>query len=121
LPKQELWRRGLSTSNTTSPLSSVVECTRRSGALVCARDIDPPIFARTAGRLTNCSPLRFASDNLASGLGYQAGGRAARSLIIQPWAVALAVLFSTLVGRSFGWYPALRASRLAPIEAIRTA
>jgi hypothetical protein len=27
---------------------------------VCARDIDPPIFARTAGGLTNCSPLRFA-------------------------------------------------------------
>ena len=43
------------------------------------------------------------------------------SLIIQPWAVALAVLFSTLVGILFGWYPALRASRLAPIEAIRTA
>ena len=43
------------------------------------------------------------------------------SLIIQPWAVALAVLFSMLVGILFGWYPALRASRLAPIEAIRTA
>ena len=43
------------------------------------------------------------------------------SLIIQPWAVVLAVLFSMLVGILFGWYPALRASRLAPIEAIRTA
>jgi putative ABC transport system permease protein len=43
------------------------------------------------------------------------------SLIIEPWAVALAVLFSMLVGILFGWYPALRASRLAPIEAIRTA
>jgi len=43
------------------------------------------------------------------------------SLIVEPWAVASAVLFSMLVGILFGWYPALRASRLAPIEAIRTA
>jgi putative ABC transport system permease protein len=43
------------------------------------------------------------------------------SLIVDPWAVASAVLFSMLVGVLFGWYPALRASRLAPIEAIRTA
>jgi putative ABC transport system permease protein len=43
------------------------------------------------------------------------------SLIVEPWAVVSAVLFSMLVGILFGWYPALRASRLAPIEAIRTA
>jgi putative ABC transport system permease protein len=43
------------------------------------------------------------------------------SLIIEPWAVASAVLFSMLVGVCFGWYPALRASGLEPIEAIRTA
>jgi putative ABC transport system permease protein len=42
------------------------------------------------------------------------------SLIVEPWAVASAVVFSMLVGILFGWYPALRASRLAPIEAIRT-
>jgi putative ABC transport system permease protein len=39
------------------------------------------------------------------------------SLIVDSWAVASAVLFSMLVGILFGWYPALRASRLAPIEA----
>ena len=43
------------------------------------------------------------------------------SLIVDYWAVISAVLFSMLVGILFGWYPALRASRLAPIEAIRTA
>jgi len=43
------------------------------------------------------------------------------SLIVDYWAVVSAVLFSMLVGILFGWYPALRASRLAPIEAIRTA
>lgn len=42
------------------------------------------------------------------------------SLIVEPWAVASAVVFSMLVGILFGWYPALRASRFAPIEAIRT-
>jgi putative ABC transport system permease protein len=42
------------------------------------------------------------------------------SLIVDYWAVISAVLFSMLVGILFGWYPALRASRLAPIEAIRT-
>jgi putative ABC transport system permease protein len=42
------------------------------------------------------------------------------SLMVEPWAVLSAVLFSMLVGIFFGWYPALQASRLAPIEAIRT-
>jgi putative ABC transport system permease protein len=41
------------------------------------------------------------------------------SLIVEPWAVASAVLFSMLVGILFGWYPAVRASRLAPVEAIK--
>jgi putative ABC transport system permease protein len=43
------------------------------------------------------------------------------SLMIEPSAAISAVLFSMLIGIFFGWYPALRASRLEPIEAIRTA
>jgi putative ABC transport system permease protein len=42
------------------------------------------------------------------------------SLIVDPWSVTLAVASSVLVGVFFGSYPALRASMLDPIEAIRS-
>jgi putative ABC transport system permease protein len=40
-------------------------------------------------------------------------------LLIEPQWIVLAVLFSGFMGVFFGWYPALRASRLDPIEALR--
>jgi putative ABC transport system permease protein len=40
-------------------------------------------------------------------------------LVATPWAVVLAVTFSAAVGIFFGIYPARRASRLSPIEALR--
>jgi putative ABC transport system permease protein len=42
------------------------------------------------------------------------------SLILDPWSVTLAVASSVLVGVLFGSYPALRASMLDPVEAIRS-
>jgi putative ABC transport system permease protein len=39
---------------------------------------------------------------------------------VAPWSVALAVGMAAAVGVIFGFFPALRASRLSPIQALRT-
>jgi putative ABC transport system permease protein len=39
--------------------------------------------------------------------------------LVQPWAILLALGFSASVGVFFGYYPATRAAKLDPIEALR--
>lgn len=40
-------------------------------------------------------------------------------IIIQPWSIIMSFAVCTLTGIFFGWYPAKKAARLDPIEAIR--
>ena len=56
---------------------------------------------------------------LGVGAAYIISNAAGWPLLIEPASIILAVLFSGLVGVFFGWYPALRASRLDPIDALR--
>lgn len=41
------------------------------------------------------------------------------STVVSPWVVLIAFVFSFSVGVFFGWYPAFKASRLDPIQALR--
>ena len=58
---------------------------------------------------------------IAIGLGGSALGAHALNLpfVFEPMVVVAAVLFSAGVGVGFGFFPARRAARLDPIEALR--
>ena len=56
---------------------------------------------------------------LGVGSAYLISNAAAWPLLIQPESIVLAVVFSGLVGVFFGWYPARRAARLDPAQAMR--
>ena len=73
--------------------------------------------------LVEAAFLSLAGGALGVGLGTVAASLisslARWPTMIEPSAVALAFGFASLVGLFFGFYPARRASRLDPIEALR--
>jgi putative ABC transport system permease protein len=101
-------------------LVSVTERTREIGVRMAigakGRDIQ-------AQFLVEAVVLAVAGGALGVGVGLGIQRLVARlagwPVATQPQAIAMAVVFSALVGVGFGFYPALKASRLDPIEALR--
>lgn len=73
--------------------------------------------------LTEAVTLSLLGGIIGVLLGYVASSVVSKQngwiLVISPSAVALAFGAAALVGIFFGWYPAFKASRLNPIEALR--
>jgi putative ABC transport system permease protein len=73
--------------------------------------------------LTEATTLSVAGGIIGTLLGFVASlivGRVSPlPARVEPWSVAAGILITGVVGVFFGLYPALRASRLDPIEALR--
>jgi putative ABC transport system permease protein len=99
-------------------LVSVTERTREIG-------IRKAVGARTYDILSQFVIEAVMLSVLGGAIGIAAGASGAwvlKSVVpttVTPWAVAIAFFFSAGVGMFFGVYPAWKASRLDPIEALR--
>jgi len=101
-------------------LVSVTERTREIGVRMAvgarARDIQLQF-------LTEAVTLSLGGGLIGVGLGVGAGKLLSSSmgfsLLVRPEAILVSVAFSALVGVIFGFFPALKASRLDPITALR--
>jgi putative ABC transport system permease protein len=101
-------------------LVSVTERTREIGVRMAVGAKPWHILAQF---LVEAVTLSMAGGLIGVALGAGVAGSLARqlgwSLVLRPDIVVVAVGFSALVGVGFGLYPARKASRLDPIEALR--
>jgi putative ABC transport system permease protein len=101
-------------------LVSVTERTREIGIritigakprTILAQFLAESLVLSTAGGLIGVAAGIFAANQLASRFGW--------SILVNPEIIFVSVGFSSTVGVAFGLYPARKASRLDPIEALR--
>jgi putative ABC transport system permease protein len=101
-------------------LVSVTERTREIGI---RKSIGAKPFNILFQFLTEAMTLSLLGGFIGVLLGYLASSFVSAqngwTLIISPGAVGLSFSAATLVGMFFGWYPARKAARLNPIEALR--
>ncbi|MBI4815384.1 MAG: ABC transporter permease [Deltaproteobacteria bacterium] len=101
-------------------LVSVTERTREIGLRMAIGATPRNVLAQF---LVEALTLSLAGGLAGVGLGVWLAGRLATEfgwpMLIRPDIVALALGFSAFVGVAFGSYPAWKASRLEPIEALR--
>jgi len=101
-------------------LVSVTERTREIGLRMAVGAKPRDILAQF---LVEALSLSLMGGLLGVGLGVTAAYRLALQFgwptLIRPDIIGVAVVFSALVGIGFGLYPALKASRLDPINALR--
>ena len=101
-------------------LVSVTERTREIGVRmavgakprnILAQFLVEALTLSVAGGLCGVALGLFAGNRLAAQFGWP--------LLVRPDIIVIAVGFSALVGIGFGLYPAQKASRLDPIDALR--
>lgn len=101
-------------------LVSVTERTREIGLRLAVGARQWDILRQFLFEATGLAAIGgFIGVLIGVGAAYIISNAAGWPLLVEPMSIILAVLFSGLVGVFFGWYPALRASRLDPIDALR--
>ena len=101
-------------------LVSVTERTREIGLRMAAGARTRDILGQFLVEAVTLSLIGgIAGVTIGLGASYAIAGFAGWRILIAPEAVALAVAFAFAIGVFFGFYPARKAARLNPVEALR--